>query len=255
MSSYLQWQKPLTQTSWDFVKIEKASSISGSYSEIASVAISISYYFDPYGLTTDYYKIRFFDSTNNVYSDYSDAMPGTPDSTITGQAENDIFKRTLTGINILGTLGASGPDSNGNFTLFGMLIHQNVAESIVRQCYNYTTELVGESTMVLTDNSTVRKVEGFVSNYSALRILGILNGVVITTHFNYTSGGLNIQKPAVSQMKALMDVYSWECRRWQKLLLTRGIVSKQTDLNMSIINEQEPTGSGITVITFDSVNL
>jgi hypothetical protein len=254
ISSYLQWKKPLNQTSWNFVKIEKASSITGTYSEIASVAIATSYYFDIYGLSTDYYKIRFFDSVNNVYSNYSDAMLGETDPQLTGQTNNDILKRTLTGVNILGTLGATGPDSTGNFTLFGMTIHQNVAESIVRQCYNYTTELVGEPKMISALATDIRQLSGFITSYSALRILGVLSGVAITTHFNYSSGGLNIQKPVVGQMRAMLDLYAWECRRWQKLLLTRSHVGTQTDLDLSVINETS-ADSGITYVSYDFPNI
>jgi hypothetical protein len=215
------------------------------------VLIAISNFFDINGSATDYYKIRFYDSVALTYSEYSDPLLGVSDINLTGQATNDILSRTITGINILNTLGAIGPDSSGLYLLFGMKVHQNTAEAITRQCYDYCTDLIGESAMVMTDSSSIRKINGFVSNYAALRILAILAGVSITTHFNYTSGGLNIQKPAVSQIAALLAHYSWETRRRQKILLTRGIVGIQVDLQMDMLNEASPIGSGIQKITFD----
>jgi hypothetical protein len=143
-----------------------------------------------------------------------------------------------------------------------MKINQNVAEALVDEAYEYTTELIGETGIAATDSNTVRKVKGFVSRYSALKILGVLNGVAITTHFNYSSGGLNIQKPVIGQMVALMEFYKIETRKWQKLLLSRAIVTTgavvsagSSDLSLAIPNEQSPEGSGISVIGYDQPNL
>lgn len=256
MGNHITWEKPLPDATWTDVRIERSSTQLGVYTQIASQAISDSTYFDVNGLTTDWYKIRFFDSVNSVASGYSESLQGTTELVITGQATNDILKRTITGVNILGSLGASGPDTDGNYNLFGMKIHQNVAEATVRQCYNYCTELIGESRMVLTDNNSVRQIEGYITSYAALRILGILAGVSITTHYNYTLGGFNVQKPAVSQIAAMMDLYRDETKRWSKVLLTRGIATTgPTNLSLAIINEQAPQGSGIMIVTFDAVSL
>ncbi len=257
MGNHLTWEKPLPDATWTHVRIERSTTENGSYTEITTgsgQAIADSTYFDVNGTSTSWYKIRFYDSANGVYSDYSAALQGEVDTVLTGQSTNDIFKRTVTAVDVLGTLGASGPSSTGDYTVFGMAINQAVAEAIVRQCYNYTTELVGESRMVSSLGTDVRPINGFISSYSALRILGILAGVSITTHYNYTSGGLNIQKPAVSQIKAMLDLYSWETRRWSKILLTRAHVETQTDLDMSVINETS-NKSGVTYISYDYPNL
>lgn len=254
MANSLTWEKPLSNAPWTDVKIERSTSQSGSYVEIASVAIATSNYYDVDGTTTDWYKIRFYSSTELAYSVYSDPLQGVSETVLTGQSENDILSRTITGVSVLGSLGALGPDSSGNYELFGMAIHQNVAESLVRQVYNYTTELVGEPKMISTLAADIRQLSGFITSYSALRILGVLSGVAITTHYNYSSGGLNIQKPVVGQMKAMLDLYGWETRRWQKLLLTRSHVGTQTDLDLSVINETS-ADSGITYVSYDYPNL
>ena len=257
MGNHITWEKPLPDATWTHVRIERSTSEAGSYTEITTgsgQAIADSTYFDVTGTSSHWYKIRFYDSVNGVYSDYSAALQGEADTVLTGQTTNDIFKRTVSAVDVLGTLGASGPDSSGNYSIFGMSINQAVAEAIVRQCYNYTTELVGEARMVSSVSTDIRPINNFISSYSSLRILGILAGVSITTHYNYTSGGLNIQKPAVSQIKAMLDLYSWETRRWSRILLTRSHVETQTDLDMDIINETE-TDSGITYISYDYPNL
>jgi hypothetical protein len=215
------------------------------------VAIATSYYFDVDGTSTDYYKIRFFDGSN--YSGYSDPFLGTADA--------DMFVRTVNAVTLLGTLGAVGPDSSNNFIVFGMKINQNVAEALIDEAYEYTTELIGETAIAATDSNTVRRVKGFVSRYSALKILGVLNGVAITTHFNYSSGGLNVQKPLIGQMASLMNFYKLETRKWQKILLSRAIVTTgasvsagSSDLQLSIMSEYDED-SGISVVSYDAENL
>ncbi len=251
MGNHLIWSRPLPDATWDTVKIESSSLEAGPYTEISTQAITDSTYFDPQGTTSTWYRIRFYDTTNDVNSAYSTVMRGTSDI--------DSFTHTIDTITILGTLGASGPDTDDNFTLYGMKINQSVAESIVSQCYEYTTELIGAAAIVATDASTVRKVRGFVSNYAALRILGILNGVAITKHFNYSSGGLNIQKPVVGQMAAMMEYYKGEVNRWRKLLLTRAIVDTGTyaapsDLELAIPNAKEED-STVKVVGYDSASV
>jgi hypothetical protein len=247
------WEKPRLEESWNYTKIESSASQSGTYAQIGSVAITVSSFFDINGSGTTWYRIRFHDSVNAVYSDYSTPILGTVDT--------DQFTRTVSAIQILGTLNAVGPDSSNNFIVFGMKINQNVAEALVDEAYEYTTELIGETAIASTDSNTVRKVKGFVSRYSALKILGVLNGVGITTHFNYSSGGLNVQKPLIGQMSALMDFYKLETRKWQKLLLSRAIVTSgssvsagSSDLRLAILNEESPE-SGVSVISYDAKNL
>ncbi len=251
MSTAITWTKPLSNETWSHTIIERCATETGTYVEIGSVLIATSNYFDINGTSSSWYKIRFYDSVNLVYSEYSTALQGVSESVITGQSTNDILNRTITSVNILGAMGALGPDSSGNYTLFEMAVSQNTAEAIVQQCYDYCTELIGEAAMISTDSSQIRRIKGFVSNYAALRILGILNGVGIYTHFNYTSLSVNIQKPLVSQMAAMITQYTIETNKWRKLLLTRGLVGKQTDLELDIINETPFTGSGITKISFD----
>jgi len=234
----------MLQESWDYTQVYRSPTVDGTYAQIGiNIAIATSTFFDVDGTSTNYYKIRFYSSTDLVYSSFSTPMLGI--------TEADQYTRLINAVTILGTLGAVGPDANNNFSIFGMSINQNVVEAIVDQVYDYTTELIGEGQMASTEATIIRRIKGFISTYSAVKILTVLTGISITVHFNYTSGGLNIQKSAVSQMASMMTQYTIESNRWRKLLLTRAIVSKQTDLDLTLINEQEPEGSGIQQITYD----
>ena len=65
----------VSQVNYDQVEISKASTIGGSYSVIATLSLFLTQQktvqFDPVGLTTDYYKLRWKNSFSGDYSDYS----------------------------------------------------------------------------------------------------------------------------------------------------------------------------------------
>jgi len=250
MTNHIQWTYPI-DSSWTHAYIDRSTTELGVYVNIGSQLIADSTYFDINGTSTSWYKIRFYDSVTLTFSDYSSPMQGVSETLLTGEAENTILVNSINSVSLMSSMGATGPVS-GQYTIFGMAIHQNTVEALVSQAYDYTTELIGEGAIVATDTSTVRKIKGFISSYAAIRILAVLTGTSITTHFNYTSGGLNIQKPAVSQMAAMVVQYTAENNRWRKLLLTRAIVTTTTaDLQLSIINEADPIGSGIQRVSYD----
>ena len=242
ISNNITWLKPLSNAPWTHTQVLRSATENGTYSQISLVAISTSNYYDSEGTSTSWYKIRFYDSVNLIYSEYSNPLQGTIFS-------REMLDRTVTAVTVLGTLGAIGPDSCGNYSIFGMAISQQVAEKAVEQSYNYAEALIGETKM--TDSAYAYRVEGFVSDFSALRILAILCGISIPSHFNFSAGGLNVQKPVVGQMKQTIDMYMYSCKRWQKMLLTRGIMNKQTDLSMYPLNEYSPALSGNVYITYD----
>ncbi len=75
MGVLLTWALPPTEASWTLVKIERAASKDGTYTEIASQAYNDNTYYDKDGGSTNWYRIRFFDGTS-TYSDYSSAIQG-----------------------------------------------------------------------------------------------------------------------------------------------------------------------------------
>jgi len=250
MSSYIQWQKPMIAESWTHTQVWRSATIDGVYTQIGSnVAIATSYYFDIDGTSTHYYKIRFFDSSASVYSSYSDPIVGTADN-----INNDLFTRTVNAITLLGTLGAVGPDSSANYTLYGMTINQNVAEELISQAYDYCAELVGDDRMASVATADTRPINGFLKTYSALLILNVLNGQAINMAFNYNVNGYSIQKPVVAQLKETIATTKLNLRKWQKILLTRYAVGENPGMDMTIINETEED-SGIEYVTVDAPSL
>ena len=78
MAIILRWSVPsevTSDTAFDKVYIYK-SSTGSDYTELANQNISDNTYVDEDGSTTDWYKVRFYNSSTSKYSDYSDAMQG-----------------------------------------------------------------------------------------------------------------------------------------------------------------------------------
>lgn len=161
--------------------------------------------------------------------------------------------RPVTTAMVLENLGNPTLDANNNYTVFGMSISSSSIAMQIENAYDYVSELVGDTNM--SDSSYYKKIRGFIADYATLRIFGTLAGISIPTHFNYTVGGLNIQKPVVSQMRTAIEMYMYSCKRWQKALLRRGVVNKLSDLEISIPNEKPPTSSGILEIRYDAQSL
>ncbi len=163
--------------------------------------------------------------------------------------------RASVNMQVLANLGNPVLDnSTNNYTIYNMKISDVSVSTHVEVAWNYVSELIGITAM--SEPTNFNKIKLFMADYATLRVLGTLQGTAITTHFNYTSGGLNIQKPLVSQMAAMVEHYKGEVGKWRKLLLTRAVVTTgPINLELSIPNEQEPEGSGVAIITYDSVNM
>lgn len=71
---------PLTLIRWNQIKIYKATSLTGTYSILTTVGIDVDQtttnYDDTTGLSTDYYKISYYNSQTTVESSLSDPIPG-----------------------------------------------------------------------------------------------------------------------------------------------------------------------------------
>jgi len=72
MANNLNWYRPDEGTEWDTTIIYKSSSFDGTYTEIATVALPKTNYFDPAGSVTDYYKIAYHNSITDVTGSQSD---------------------------------------------------------------------------------------------------------------------------------------------------------------------------------------
>jgi len=143
------------------------------------------------------------------------------------------------------------------YTIYEMPLHIIALSGAIEIAFDYVTELLGAT--ALTDPLNYNKIKLFMSDYATLRILGTLQGTAITTHFNYSSGGLNVQKPLIGSMAAMVEHYTKQCSLWRKMLLTRvhvntGTYAVPADLELSIPNRKDED-SDIKIISFDSTSV
>lgn len=144
--------------------------------------------------------------------------------------------------------------STSTYKIFGMTVPITTISMAIENAFDYTSELMGDSAMIEVTN--FRKIKLFCADYATLRVLDVLNGVAIHTHYNYSSGGFNVQKPVIGQMAAMIEEYRQKVKRGQKLILTRGKVDTgPVNMDVSIINERAPQGSGVEIVTYDAPNL
>ena len=76
MGNLIKWKTISTESTFDVTRIYRATSEAGSYSQIASQGIADASYYDPTGTDSHWYKVDFYDSTNSVASELSDAIQG-----------------------------------------------------------------------------------------------------------------------------------------------------------------------------------
>lgn len=77
MAVLLRWTVPdSTVTDYDMTHIERATSSSGPFTEIATQAISDNTYVDESGSSSNYYQIRFKDTSTGLFTDYSSVIQG-----------------------------------------------------------------------------------------------------------------------------------------------------------------------------------
>ena len=74
MGNLVKWPLDVKEASWDEVKIERSTSESGVYSEIASQSASDNTYYDETGGSTNWYQVRYYNSVSTNYGDYSTPM-------------------------------------------------------------------------------------------------------------------------------------------------------------------------------------
>ncbi len=77
MGILLKWKIPTdSDVSYDKAYIYRSTSKTGTYTEIANQSISDNVYFDIDGTTSNWYKVRFYNSSTSDWSDYSEPLQG-----------------------------------------------------------------------------------------------------------------------------------------------------------------------------------
>lgn len=76
MGVKLRWKTPDSESGYDTVYIVRAESETGEYSALANQAVEDNTYYDETGSDSYWYKVRFYDSVEAVYSEYSSPIQG-----------------------------------------------------------------------------------------------------------------------------------------------------------------------------------
>lgn len=75
VNGILRWQLPESEHTYTTVSIERSTTgYGGTYSEVTTQSSSDNTYFDKDATSSSYYRIRFYDSVNLVYSGYSNII-------------------------------------------------------------------------------------------------------------------------------------------------------------------------------------
>jgi hypothetical protein len=74
INGILRWQQIDSEHTYTTVSIERATSYGGTYAEVTTQSSSDNTYFDKDATSSSYYRIRFYDSVNLVYSGYSNII-------------------------------------------------------------------------------------------------------------------------------------------------------------------------------------
>lgn len=72
MGNYITFRIPSSETSWNYALIDRSLQQSAQFSGLTSQVITNNTFYDNSGTTAHWYRMRFFDSGNSVYSDYTD---------------------------------------------------------------------------------------------------------------------------------------------------------------------------------------
>jgi len=133
MAIIVRWQVPSStssETSFDQVKIERASSEDGEYTEIASQDISDNTYSDEDGTTTSWYRVRFYNSNTSNYSAYSEPMQG---GTFVGYCSMADFRAVTN----LTTTDISDSDVYDLITMAAYQINGDLNTKVIRERVEY----------------------------------------------------------------------------------------------------------------------
>jgi len=129
----VRWSVPAAtsdETAFDQAYIYRASSESGSYSELANQVITDNTYSDETGTTGSWYKVRFYDSSTTNYSSYSTVMQG---GTFVGYCSMADFRANTN----LTTSCISDSDAYDLITRAAYIINGDINTKVIRERVGY----------------------------------------------------------------------------------------------------------------------
>ena len=136
MAVIVRWSVPSTTSSdcdFDYTYVYRATSESGTYTNITNQLIADNTYCDEDGSTTSWYKIRFYDSSTTNYSAYSEAMQG---GTFVGYCSMADFRAVTN----LSTSCISDADAYNLITMAAYQINGDLNTKVIRERVGYIDE-------------------------------------------------------------------------------------------------------------------
>ena len=133
MAIIVRWKVPSATSSecdYDYTYVYRATSETGTYSNIANQVISDNTYCDEDGSVTSWYKIRFYDSNTTNYSAYSEVMQG---GTFVGYCSMADFRA----ITNLTTSCISDADAYDLITMAAYQINGDLNTKVIRERVGY----------------------------------------------------------------------------------------------------------------------
>ena len=133
MAVIVRWKVPSATSSecdFDYTYVYRATSETGTYTNITNQAITDNTYCDEQGSTTSWYKIRFYDSSTTVYSAYSEAMQG---GTFVGYCSMADFRAVTS----LTTTCITDADTYNLITMAAYQINGDLNTKVIRERVGY----------------------------------------------------------------------------------------------------------------------
>ena len=100
MGNFLSWKRPILdedQDPFDKIEVHRSATSGGSFSVIATIDITQLDYYDIDGASTDYYKIRYKNTSASKYSSYSSEMQAGTQAIYCGTKEvMDVIQQNTT---------------------------------------------------------------------------------------------------------------------------------------------------------------
>jgi len=170
MAILIRWQVPSEVSSecdYDYAYIYRATSETGTYTNIANQVITDNTYCDEDGSTTSWYKIKFYDSVTLGYSAYSDAMQG---GTFMGYCSMSDFRA----ITNLTTSCISDADTYDLISLAAVQLNGDINTKVIRERVEYIDST--RENLIDGDNATY-----YVKNWKGKYLADFNNDSAVNT--------------------------------------------------------------------------
>ena len=155
--------------------------------------------------------------------------------------------------NVLALLNASDITLDGETTIFGMVIKEQLIDFGISIGYTYINEVIGSDD--IADADYKNKIVACLTDMTMLRVWATLAGISISTHFNFKIGDNTISKNVHPMIEMNLKMYAESVEKWIKILLSSSWthVEKQSDL--SFRNPIYSEDYGHSLISLDSSNV